>query len=163
MKINNLKYSIWQFIFFLIFTVPTLIGTIICFKENDLLFAIIYLLLFIIGLTSLVNSFKVTGHGYITKITPTKEIKEILIEQYKYCDLNYCDKLIKVFYSKDSQNRILFIMMENNTVVVRKQRFIIYPDDRTKTPIWIGQWITRSGRDSFYADIQIAIREYQIE
>ena len=48
--------------------------------------------------------------GYITKITPTKEIKEILIEQYKYCDLNYCDKLIKVFYSKDSQNRILFLI-----------------------------------------------------
>ena len=51
-------------------------------------------------------------------------IKEILIEQYKYCDLNYCDKLIKVFYSKDSQNRILFLMMKNNTVVVRKQTFI---------------------------------------
>lgn len=116
-----------------------------------------------LGITSLVNSFKVTGHGYITKITPTKEIKELLIEQYKYCDLNYCDKLIKVFYSKDSQNRILFLMMKNNTVVVRKQTFIIYPDDRTITPIWIGQWITQSGRDSFYADVQIAIREYQIE
>lgn len=116
-----------------------------------------------LGITSLVNSFKVTGHGYITKITPTKDIKEILIEQYKYCDLNYCDKLIKVFYSKDSQNRILFLMMKNNTVVVRKQTFIIYPDDRTITPIWIGQWITQSGRDSFYADIQIAIREYKIE
>ena len=115
------------------------------------------------GIISLVSSFKVTGYGYITKITPTKEIKEILIEQYKYCDLNYCDKLIKVFYSKDSQNRILFLMMKNNTVVVRKQTFIIYPDDRTITPIWIGQWITQSGRDSFYADIQIAIREYQIE
>ena len=109
-----------------------------------------------LGITLLVNS-------YITKNTPTKEIKEILIEQYKYCDLNYYDKLIKVFYSKDSQNRILFLMMKNNTVVVRKQTFIIYPDDRTITPIWIGQWITQSGRDSFYADVQIAIREYQIE
>ncbi|MBQ9707223.1 MAG: hypothetical protein IJV78_04970 [Clostridia bacterium] len=116
-----------------------------------------------LGITSLINSFKVTGHGYTTKITPTKEIKEILIEQYKYCDLNYCDKLIKVFYSQDSQNRILFLMMKNNTVVVRKQTLIIYPDDRTITPIWIGQWITQSGRDSFYADVQIAIREYQIE
>lgn len=116
-----------------------------------------------LGITLLVNSFKVTGHGYITKITPTKEIKEILIKQYKYCDLNYCDKLIKLFYSKDNQNRILFLMMKNNTVVVRKQTFIIYPDDRTITPIWIGQWITQSGRDSFYADVQIAIREYQIE
>ena len=91
------------------------------------------------------------------------EIKEMLIEQYKYCDLNYCDKLIKVFYSQDSQNRILFLLMKNNTVVVRKQTFIIYPDDRTITPIWIGQWITQSGRDSFYEDVQIAIREYQIE
>ena len=54
-------------------------------------------------------------------------------------------------------------MMKNNTVVVRKQTFIIYPDDRTITPIWIGQWITEFGRDSFYADVQIAIREYQIE
>ena len=116
-----------------------------------------------IGITSLIKSFEVPEHGYITKITPTKEIKEILIEQYKYCDLNYCDKLIKVFYSKDSQNRILFLMMKNNTVVVRKQTFIIYPDDRTITPIWIGLWFTQSGRDSFYADVQIAIREYQIE
>ena len=58
MKINNLKYSIWQFIFSLIFTVPTLIGTIICFKENDLLFAIIYLLVFIIALILLYFSIK---------------------------------------------------------------------------------------------------------
>ena len=58
MKINNLKYSIWQFIFSLIFTIPTLIGTIICFKENDLLFAIIYLLVFIIALILLYFSIK---------------------------------------------------------------------------------------------------------
>lgn len=58
MKINNLKYSIWQFIFSLIFTVPTLLGTIICFKENDLLFAIIYLLLLITTLILLYFSIK---------------------------------------------------------------------------------------------------------
>ena len=85
------------------------------FVNNDVIY-------FIFIVTSLVNSFKVTGHGYITKITPTKEIKEILIEQYKYCDLNYCDKLIKVFYSKDSQNRILFLMMKNNIISYDQDR-----------------------------------------
>lgn len=116
-----------------------------------------------LGITSLVNSFKYNGHGNITKITPTRDIKDVLVKEYKYCDLNYCDNLIKVFYSEDNQSRILFLMLKNSTVVVRKQTFIIYPDDRTITPIWIGQWITQSGKDSFYADLEIAFREYETE
>ena len=68
MKINNLKCSIWQFIFSLIFTILTLIGTIICFKENDLLFAIIYLLVFIIAV----------GIAY-KKRDPSKPPKGILL------------------------------------------------------------------------------------
>ena len=154
------KSFIWSIIL-IIFGMLCQIALIL--EDKQIWLSIVGSCILCLGITSLVNSFKVTGHSYITKITPTKEIKEILIEQYKYCGLNYCDKLIKVFYSKDSQNRILFLMMKNNTVVVRKQTFIIYPDDRTITPIWIGQWITQSGRDSFYADVQIAIREYQIE
>ena len=154
------KSFIWSIIL-IIFGMLCQIALIL--EDKQIWLSIVGSCILCLGITSLVNSFKVTGHGYITKITPTKEIKEILIEQYKYCDLNYCDKLIKVFYSKDSQNRILFLMMKNNTVVVRKQTFIIYPDDRTITPIWIGLWFTQSGRDSFYADVQIAIREYQIE
>ena len=58
MKINNLKYSIWQFVFSLIFAIPTLIGTIICFKENELIFAIICELLFIMAITLLYFSIK---------------------------------------------------------------------------------------------------------
>lgn len=58
MKINNLKYSIWQFLFSLIFTIPTLIGTIICFRKSEWLFAIFYLLLFLIALILLYFSIK---------------------------------------------------------------------------------------------------------
>lgn len=58
MKISNLKYSIWQFLFSLIFTIPSLIGTIICFRESEWLFAIFYLLLFLIALILLYFSIK---------------------------------------------------------------------------------------------------------
>ena len=58
MKINNLKFSIWQFVFSLIFAIPTLIGMIICFKENELIFAIICELLFIMAITLLYFSIK---------------------------------------------------------------------------------------------------------
>ena len=52
---------------------------------------------------------------------------------------------------------------ENNTILVREQMFITYFDDRTKTPIWIGEWVTQGGKESFYANINIAIREWQNE
>ncbi len=113
------------------------------------------------GITGVIYSFKYKGHGYITINTPTSDNKERLIDEYKFCDLNYSKELVKVFYSLNNQKRLIFMIDDNNTVLVRKQMFIIYYDDRTKTPIWIGEWVTESGRDSFYADINIAIREWQ--
>ena len=46
------------------------------------------------------------------------------------------------------QRQKIFIKNENNTVLVREQMFIIYYDDRTKTPIWIGEWVTKNGKNS---------------
>ena len=115
------------------------------------------------GITGVVYSFKYMGHGYVTINTPTRDIKERLMDEYKFCDLNYSKELINVFYSSNQQKRLIFIKNENNTVLVREQMFIIYYDDRTKTPIWIGEWVTKNGKNSFYADINIAMREWQSE
>ena len=119
MKINNLKYSIWEFIFSLIFTIPILIGTIICFKENDLLFAIIYLLVFIIALILIYFSikdiqwFEINSNSIIVK-NIFGVIKKIEINNIKKDNIEFLFKYLKTLLN----NRIII-------KVIYKKEFII--------------------------------------
>ena len=119
MKINNLKYSIWQFIFSLIFTIPTLIGTIICFKENDLLFSIIYLLVFIIALIFLYFSikdiqwFEINSNSIIVK-NIFGVIKKIEINNIKKAFVENA----KIFSLKMlSVNKMCLVISLNKTII----------------------------------------------
>lgn len=119
MKINNLKYSIWQFIFSLIFTIPTLIGTIICFKENDLLFAIIYLLVFIIALILLYFSIK---DIQLFEINSNRIIVKNIFGVIKKIEINNIKKAFvknaRIFSLKMlSVNKMCLVISLNKTII----------------------------------------------
>ena len=65
------KSFIWSIIL-IIFGILCQIALIL--EDKQIWLSIVGGCILCLGITSLVNSFKVTGHGYITKITPTKEI-----------------------------------------------------------------------------------------
>lgn len=131
-------------------------------EEKQIWLSIVGSFFLCLGITGVVYSFKFGGHGYIDN-TSTKDIKDKLIDEYKFCDLNYAYELVKVFYSNNNKKRLIFIRDDNNIVIARKQMFIVYYDDRAKNPIWIGEWVNESGKNSFYADINIAVKEWEKE
>lgn len=153
-----------SFIWSLVLVILGIICQFTLLLENNAIWLLIVGSCFLcMGTTGIVFSFKNGGHGYISINRPTRDVKEILLDEYKFSDLNYSKELVKIFFSSKKQKRLIFMKDENNTILVREQMFITYFDDRTKTPIWIGEWVTQGGKESFYANINIAIREWQNE
>lgn len=115
------------------------------------------------GIQSFINSFQYGSHERVPTRSPSRETEDILIKEYQFCDLNHFGNILKLYYSEDKQKRIVFFQLHDNAVKVRVQQLLIYDCSETKTPIWTGSWSTSQGKNSFYGDINIALKEYENE
>lgn len=96
-----------------------------------------------------------------TKPNQTNEDQDF-IDGYRWCDLQYFEKCVKLFYSQNGKKRLVFCK-SNTFFTVRLQELEIYSTTVTNNPIYCASWKTISGKDSFFADLDIALKEYEME
>ena len=120
-----------------------------------------------LGISLLVNSFefnkKRKDDNIYNKSITEKRKDEILIDEFKYCDLQCFINCIKLYYSTDLKKRLIIFAENEKSVLVRLQELEIYDSDITNTPIYCGIWKTIDGKGSFYFDLQCALEEYKNE
>ena len=138
------------------------------FIENIEWLSYLGLPIMILGIFLFVNTFEFQKshisieEKLINKTEFPRDEETIFIDQHKYCDIQYFENCVKLFYSKDGKWRIIFCEKENS-IIVRVQQFRIYTSDLTNNIIYCGEWVTCDGKDSFYADIELALNEYKNE
>ena len=120
-----------------------------------------------LGIILFVNSFefnkKCKDDNIYNKFITEQRKLEILIDEFKYCDLQCFTNCIKLYYSTDLKKRLIIFTENEKSVLVRLQELEIYDSDITNTPIYCGIWKTIDGKGSFYVDLQCALEEYKNE
>ena len=159
----------WQLrlVTIMIFILGVLLQFLRLFVENIEWLSYIGMSIMCLGITLFVNTFEFNNHKSIdlqkiNKIEFPRDEKTIFIEQHKYCDLQYFENCVKLFYSNDGRWRIVFCE-KNNSVFVRVQEFRIYTSNLTNNIIYCGDWVTRDGEGIYYANIKLAMNEYKNE
>jgi len=129
MKKNKAKYIIIGFLiilnaFIIIVILPLL-------KNHEWVYMCLSIFIFIL-VYILANLFSKPNSHNITYKEPPKDIKNTLVNTYQFCDLNQFDELLKVYYSKDREKRII-IHKQNKPIRVTIQSLLIYCDKSIKT------------------------------
>ena len=86
-----------------------------------------------------------------------------MIADHRYCDLQDFEKCLKLFYSTDGKSRLVIYQPNNGRVLVRLQRLETYDCDITANVIYCAHWRTIAGKDSHYADVDTALKDYENE
>lgn len=162
-----MKKHIYRLIFILVIIFGILLQFLRIFIENINWLSYISIPIMCLGISLFVNSFDFNKIHHKNNIynesIVQKRKEEILIAEFKYCDLQYFKNYLKLYYSVDLKRRLIIYKGDDNSILVRLQELEIYNSDLTNTTIYCGTWNTIMGKGSFYFDLRCALDEYEIE